>query len=848
MISVAVLGGLDIRDATRGPLTTLLAQPKRAALLAYLAAQDRDGLVSRDALVALFWPQYDEQRARGALRQALAFLRRSLGEHAIRSLGDDAVGVDRTVVSCDLTVFRTCLLDGRDDDAVALYRGPFLDALVVDDAPGFEQWVAHMRTGLARDTAAAEARLADRLLSEQRYAGAVEHARRAQVLEPFNESHHRRLLTAMDLSGDRSGALMAHEAFVASLGSELAVDPSPETRELVEAIRSRSSLIAATPRVATRPEADVPATQPATPVTRAKPRRAWPGVLIASALVAAVVLLVRGPRALDKPASTAGQERVASRIVVLPLTHHDADSTRSSLGMMASDWITEGLSRLEGIEVVPATAVLTSQEALASVGESERWQRVALDVGAGMIVRGDVYREGQMLHLQAQVIEAKTGRLLRPVERVSVMDDSVMRGIDQLRTRVVAAIAPLADTVTHLRRAIAPPTYEAYRDYVAGLVTFVRGDPRAALDLFERSAVADAAWPMPRIAATIMRLNLNDADGAQRLIASLEAQRARLGPLEASTLDMAEGLLHGDLPRAYDASVRQAKIAPGTIGEYMIGELARKMNRPAEAVSVLRALGPDRGELRGWQPYWRELTFALHLLGQHDEELVAAREAARRYPSDVTIALYELRALAALGDRARLTSAFNRLDASSASVAARASARVTVASEILAHDAERGDDDARAVVAWFDSLPGETRNEPALRRQAARALLLAGRAADARLRLVPLTRDTVSLTLAVMGLVGNAAAADGDTAEARRWMSKLEARARGMTPAARGLSWGEPTYWQATIAARLTDSTRALALLREARREGLGMEPAVHAEPAFAALRRWPPFAAVLSP
>ena len=103
----------------------------------------------------------------------------------------------------------------------------------------------------------------------------------------------------------------------------------------------------------------------------------------------------------------------------------------------------------------------------------------------------------------------------------------------------------------------------------------------------------------------------------------------------------------------------------------MIGELARKMNRPAEAVSVLRALGPDRGELRGWRPYWRELTFALHLLGQHDEELVAAREAARAVSVRCGHRHLRARALVARGDRAGLTSAFNRFDASSASVAAR---------------------------------------------------------------------------------------------------------------------------------------------------------------------------------
>ena len=565
--------------------------------------------------------------------------------------------------------------------------------------------------------------------------------------------------------------------------------------------------------------------------------------------------------AMRRPPATFGSAApvpglVANRIAVLPLTESAQDSSRSTLGIMAADWITEGLSRLEGVEVVPATALLATQATLDTASRSatpvnDRWQRVARDVGAGMAVRGTIHREGRTVHLQAQLLETHTGRLLRPVERVSVSDDSLMVGIDRLRTRVVAAFAPLADTVTHLRRAIAPPTYEAYRDYVAGLAAFVNGDPRAALTLFERSAAADSTYPMPRISAAIMHLNLNDADGAQRSMASLTAEHASLGPLEQSTLDMVQGFLSGNLPMAYDAVVRQSRIAPGTIGEYMIGELARKMNRPAEAVTVLRALGPDRGELRGWRPYWRELTFAQHLLGAHGAELITARDAMKRYPDDVTIAGYELRAQSARGDRGGVTAALIRLDASLASLGERAALRVMAATEYVAHHPDDGRALARAVAAWFDSLPPAARDQPLIRHQEAHALLLADRAAKARARLQPLIAQptaTSTMSFALMGLAGAVAAADGDPVEARRWIDRIAARALTMTPAARGLSSGESTYWRSIIAARLGDSTSALALLRDARREGLGMEPSVHAEPAFAALRRWPPLAALLAP
>ncbi len=865
MITIAALGPLNVSEPTRGSLATLLAQPRRAALLVYLAVEGDGEFVSRDALLALFWPESDEPRAKAALRQALTFLRRSLGEHAILNRGDDAIGLDSAHISCDVWAFQQALSAQRDDDALALYRGSLLDGLVIDDAPAFEQWVANRRETVDRQAAGAAARSADAHASRGDLERAVESARRAQTLDPFRESHHRRLLAVLDRSGDRSGALREHDAFAARLRSELDAEPAPETLAVVTAVRGRtiSNTSPNTSPVAS-PQAIDPTSGPATvdvppSTTRAiaPPARTTRWLIVSTAAVAMaliVTLVMRRPSANSESAEPASG-LVENRIAVLPLTESVTDSARSTLGIMAADWITEGLSRLDGVEVVPATALLATEATLDTASQSaavnDRWQRVARDVGAGMVVRGAIYREGRMVHLQAQLLETNTGRLLRPVERVSVTDDSLMMGIDRLRTRVVAAIAPLTDTVTHLRRAIAPPTYEAYRDYVAGLATFVNGNPRAALSLFQRSAAEDSSYPMPRIAATIMHLNLNEADAAQRVMASLTAERVRLGPLEQSTLDMVQGLLAGNLPMAYDAVVRQARIAPGTIGEYMVGELARKMNRPAEAVSVLRALGPDRGELRGWRPYWQELTFAEHLLGHHDAELIAARDAMQRYPDDITIAGYELRAQAARGDRASVTAALARLDASLASLGERATLRVMSATEFVAHHPSDSRAMASAVAAWFDSLPPAARDASLIRRQEARALLLADRAAEARVRLRPLiTQPTASstMTFSFMGLAGAVAAANGAVVEARGWMDQISARARAMTPAARGLLWGEPTYWRSTIAARLGDSTLALTLLRDARREGLGMEPSVHAEPAFAALRRWPPFAALLAP
>ncbi len=937
MIVLTAFGSLDIRDPTRGSLATLLSQPRRAALLLYLVVEGGDGFVSRDRLLGLFWPDSDESRGRAALRQALVFLRRALGEEMIVTRGDDGVGVDSSRLRCDVSDFRRALREQRLADALSLYRGEFVTGLLVDDAPAFEQWVSIQRESFGREAAAAAANAATLAMERGAWSEAVSHARQAQTLAPLNEAYHRRLLSCLVNTGDRAGALQEHALFATRLLAELEVAPSGETIALVAELRnegarkSRERAPAASPSTSdaspdASSDASSPATSPATsdatsPATSdatsparsaertrmgaaevsavaavasaatdslqrsertrasgppgdsaTRPgRRALIALALTASLVAATLLVVklRSPES----AAPAATPVARARVLVLPLTDETQDSSLATIGRMAADWITEGIARVDGMEVVPATAVMAIEQAFggndgqgssAKPNKSARsgasadasWRRVAEEVGAAIVVRGAVYRERRTLHLQAQLLDAQSGRVLRPVEHVSTPVDSVMAGVDLLRTRVLASLAPLADTVTHLRGAIAPPTYEAYRLYVAGLETFVRGDARRALALFEQSAAADSSYPMPRIAATIMHLNLNDATSAERLLVRLRIERDRLGPLEQGTLDMVQGMLTGDLAATYDAVVRQARIAPGTIGEYMVAEIARKLNRPAEAVSVLRHLGPDRGELRGWSAYWRELTYALHMLSRHDEERDAAIDAQRRYPADADMVIYAARAHAALGDRPALGALFTSLDASPSSATERGAVRLVAAAEWRAHGHAGAHALAREVLAWLDSLPTDAQQSPEAVRQRTRALLLAGNAdgsadgyAERALRTIrPLMASAAPPAFATVGLAGVAAAAAGDAAQARRLMSTLEARAQRLSKAARGLSWGESSYWRSAIAAQLGDSALALSLMRRAREEGMGVEPSVHAEPAFDVLRGWPPFAALLVP
>ena len=71
MIELRMLGTLDLKGADGRAVHTILAQPKRLALLAYLAVHTAGA--RRDSVVALFWPELDTAHARGACGNRCAF-------------------------------------------------------------------------------------------------------------------------------------------------------------------------------------------------------------------------------------------------------------------------------------------------------------------------------------------------------------------------------------------------------------------------------------------------------------------------------------------------------------------------------------------------------------------------------------------------------------------------------------------------------------------------------------------------------------------------------------------------------------------------------------------------------
>jgi DNA-binding SARP family transcriptional activator len=248
-IQLQLLGPVRISRADGLATGPLLTQPRRLAIVVYLALARPRGLQARDTLVALLWPEADQSRGRHALRNALHAIRQALGDELIETAGDDFVGVRHDRIECDALAFEEEVAARRFEQALARYDGELLQGFHVSDTPGFERWLDGQRTRLHEMAVTAAWALAEERRASGDVRAALPAARRAHDLAADDELSLRRLLGFLIAAGERGAALRAYREFAERLTAEYGVEPSRETRALLPGVVA-AEITAAPPRAA----------------------------------------------------------------------------------------------------------------------------------------------------------------------------------------------------------------------------------------------------------------------------------------------------------------------------------------------------------------------------------------------------------------------------------------------------------------------------------------------------------------------------------------------------------------------------------------------------------------------
>lgn len=584
---------------------------RRLALLAVLAASGARGR-TRDQLLALFWPEATQSRARHSLDQLLYALRSTLDESLFAS--GDPVRLNSAVLTSDVEAFEAAL--ERDDlrAAAELHRGPFLDGFYLGDSVEFERWLDGERARLERRYVAALERLAERAEAGGDPGAVVEWRRRLAEIDPLSGRNAAGLMRALMNAGDHSAALKHAERHEALVREELGTSVGPEVSALVAQVRAEAAaptVVPARPVPAPAPDAasrqpprettppvgpaivDAPVAQ--APAQRTSSRRSMVLALAVIAIIAtALVATVAGLRAaIRRPSGPSAGEPI---IAVLPFTNVGGDRGDSVLADGIGEELRQALSRVERAHVLARGSAVALRNRGADV------RRIADSLGATHLVDGSVEWSGPRLRIQVRLVDAASG-----ATRWSESFDRGRQEMFLVQGDVAAAVARELGLVgdASIRALRRGPTQNiaAYELYLRGRdpVNF-RSDtdsgPRRALAYLQQAVALDsgfaaayAAMPFFYVQLVYFAPSASVARAYKRMADSTARRAVTLDPLlpEAQVALAATGMLGLSDPGGAERALRRAIALGGAprVHEHLASILLWT-ERPEEALAEAR--------------------------------------------------------------------------------------------------------------------------------------------------------------------------------------------------------------------------------------------------------------------
>lgn len=520
MLTLRAFGAIEIRNGSGETLVAVMAQPKRAALLAYLALSRPGCFHRRDSLLAMFWPELDQSHGRAALSQALSFLRRELDDGVLLTRGVEEVGVDPRSVGSDLGAFGDALAHEDWAHALDLYGGDLLEGFYPSGCGPFIDWVDRERERLREAAAGAAWRRAHELLRTGEPTEAERVGQRALQLVPTDESSVRAFIEGLAHAGDRAAAVSFYGKFVRILAQELGVEPAPETAALAEAVRGRSepgesARVVTTATLPARISAglsDTPADErvsPAGPAPRSvrSPTRIWwqrPWVAGAAAVSLIALLLgsyniMRASRT-GAPSTLIGR-KVVSRYVRVVVADF-ASPGNPDLGMMAGELLREKIAESDILRPLEASAIGSAMRRMKrdSSGplDARTAHEIAIRDGYPLVISGVIEEVGDTYvltaRLEGEANDTVFGRFHAAVPRSGPDLVDALDGMgSDIRMRIGESLRSIKRSLPLER--VSTQSLEALRLYTTAVRLATReGRPMDAVPLLERAIAADTTF------------------------------------------------------------------------------------------------------------------------------------------------------------------------------------------------------------------------------------------------------------------------------------------------------------------------------------------------------------------
>ena len=227
---------------------------KVLGLVAYLALNGQ--VHSREALATLFWPDLDQSGALAALRRVLIDLKDLIPPEALAINRQSIALLPSENLWIDVQVFDEIIESSREQatpdmvqslvKAVQLYSADFMTGFSLAASAEFDTWQTTEQESLRLKFANVLRQLVDIYAAQNDYHQAIDYALRSLALDSLDESRHRILMRLYARDGQLSAALRQYQECTRLLRDELGVEPTPETTDLYDQIRTNT--VTAAPR------------------------------------------------------------------------------------------------------------------------------------------------------------------------------------------------------------------------------------------------------------------------------------------------------------------------------------------------------------------------------------------------------------------------------------------------------------------------------------------------------------------------------------------------------------------------------------------------------------------------
>ena len=619
------LGSREILGPEAPTLDRLRTRPKALAVLFYLALARPQGLHRRDTLSALFWPESDTERARASLRKALFELRAALGDAALRIVGDEEVGLDPQVVSCDAALLERAIERGDDDSALELYRGELLPGFFVREAPEFEAWLARERWYLSDRASEAAQRSAMTHEREGRHDDAVRCARRAAELSYPDERRLRDLLTLLERLGDVAGALQAADEFERRLRVDLETVPSAPTQALMKRLRERPEIHASasesalagvpilpmplTVFVGKRPLPMTPggvdsSQAPASEAVNVQPvprrRTALLGVVGAMLLfgyTGASGHVEKHARARAGSATSAGGGQFAPQWVII--ADFEAATEYPPLAPIAQGIVTAVFQQSRDVAVVPGPELRQGRRSVGVPDTTSMTPQLAREIamrgGVEVVITADAMQSDSGFQLVLRAIRADSGTTVEERTALASTPDEYLAAADRLGRELEAALAKRRGRrESKVSRSVrvwpVTPSYGAYQQYFEAMrARSSANSEQGPIPHLREALRIDSTFVAARMYLAVMFINLGMRDSAR---ATLAVARRHVDPRDEYNVafirayEAAAGNVREEEMHAWQHVLQRQPWSPRALGN--LGATYERLQRYEEAIETAR--------------------------------------------------------------------------------------------------------------------------------------------------------------------------------------------------------------------------------------------------------------------